>query len=295
MKQVTTVQQERSGAQTTLDDLCVNTIRFLAVDMVQRAESGHPGMPMGAAPMAHVLWTRFLRFNPRNAEWPNRDRFVLSAGHSSALLYALLHLTGFDLSLDDLKQFRQWGSRTPGHPERERTHGVEVTTGPLGQGVANAVGLALAERHLANRFNRNGFPVVDHRTYAIASDGDMMEGVASEAASLAGHLRLGKLTCYYDSNHVSLSAATKITFDENVRDRFEAYHWHVQQIDDGNDLRAIEQATQAALDERDRPSLIIVQTHIGYGSPHKQDTFEVHGSPLGQDEVSRPRRTWGGR
>jgi transketolase len=207
--------------------------------------------------------------------------------------YALLHLTGFNLSLDELKQFRQWGSRTPGHPERERTPGVEVTTGPLGQGFANAVGLALAERHLASRFNRQSFPLVDHRTYVIASDGDMMEGVASEAASLAGHFKLGKLTCYYDSNHVSLSASTDITFDEDVPARFEAYGWHVQYVKDGNDLDAIESATQAAIDEPTRPSLIIVRTHIGYGSPNKQDTYGVHGSPLGEDEVVATKQNLG--
>ena len=293
MKESTSLQEQPPGLTGALDELCVNTIRFLAVDMVQKAHSGHPGMPMGAAAMAYVLWTRCLRFNPRNPEWPNRDRFVLSAGHASALLYALLHLTGYDLSLDELKQFRQWDSRTPGHPERERTCGVEVTTGPLGQGLANAVGLAIAERHLAARFNRPDFPVVDHRTYVIASDGDMMEGVASEAASLAGHLRLGRLTVYYDSNHVSLSAATKITFNEDVGRRFEAYGWHVQHVEDGNDLAAIGRATHAAIGEAQRPSLIVVRTHIGYGSPHKQDTFEAHGSPLGEEEVVATKKNLG--
>jgi transketolase len=293
MKQVATSRERQTRAQNALDELCINTIRFLAVDMVQKADSGHPGMPMGAASMAYVLWTRFLRMNPRDPDWPDRDRFVLSAGHASALLYALLHLTGFDVSLDELKRFRQWASLTPGHPEREQTPGVEVTTGPLGQGLANAVGLALAERRLASQFNRPDFPVVDHRTYAIASDGDMMEGVASEAASLAGHLRLGKLICYYDSNHVSLSAATKITFNEDVRGRFEAYGWDVQHIDDGNDLTAIEQATQAAIDNQDRPSLIIVSTHIGYGSPNRQDTFQAHGSPLGEEEVAATKKNLG--
>ncbi len=293
MKQATVAERNSSTDQTKLDDLCINTIRFLAVDMVEKADSGHPGMPLGAAPMAYVLWTRFLQFNPRDPQWPNRDRFVLSAGHASALLYALLHLTGYDMTLDDIKQFRQWGSRTPGHPERERTSGVEVTTGPLGQGMANAIGLAMAERYLASRFNQPDFPVVDHRTFAMASDGDMMEGIASEAASLAGHLRLGKLICYYDSNHVSLSAATKITFNEDVGARFEAYGWHVQHVDDGNDVPAIDQATHAAIDENDRPSLIIVRTHIGYGSPNKQDTFSAHGSPLGEKEVAATKENLG--
>jgi transketolase len=293
MRHGTAVQHESPATPGTLDDSCINTIRFLAVDMVENANSGHPGMPMGAAPMAYVLWSRFLRFNPRNPDWPERDRFVLSAGHGSALLYALLHLTGFDLSLDDLKQFRRGGSRTPGHPERGRTPGIEVTTGPLGQGVANAVGLAVAERHLASQFNQPNLPVIDHRTCAIASDGDMMEGVCAEAASLAGHLRLGKLTVYYDSNHVSLSAATKITFDEDVGKRFETYGWHVQHVDDGNDLEALTQATQAAIDDEARPSLIVVRTHIGYGSPNKQDTYGVHGKPLGPEEVAATKKNLG--
>jgi transketolase len=293
MSQSTATRERPSRADAALDELCINTIRFLAVDMVERADSGHPGMPMGAATMAYVLWTRFLRFNPQDPDWPDRDRFVLSAGHGSALLYALLHLTGYDLSLNDVRRFRQWDSPTPGHPERERTRGVEVTTGPLGQGVANAVGLAIAERHLATRFNRPDFPVVNHRTYAIASDGDMMEGIASEAASLAGHLRLDRLIVYYDSNHVSLSADTSITFSEDVGRRFEAYRWHVQNVEDGNDLSAIEQATQAAIDEHERPSLIIARTHIGYGSPHKQDTFKAHGSPLGKEEVEATKSNLG--
>ncbi len=268
-----------------LDQLCINTVRFLSVDAVQKAKSGHPGMPLGAAPMAYVLWTRLLKHNPRNPDWFDRDRFVLSAGHGSMLLYSLLHLTGYDLSLDDIKQFRQFGSKAPGHPERGHTPGVEVTTGPLGQGLANAVGMAIAEAQLAARYNRSGFDVIDHATYAIVSDGDLMEGVASEAASLAGHLQLGKLTCLYDDNHVTLAAGTDITFTEDRARRFEAYGWHTVSVPDGNDVAGIEAALRAACAETARPSLVLVRTHIGYGSPNKQDTFEAHGSPLGIDEV----------
>jgi len=268
-----------------LDRLCINTMRFLSVDAVQKAKSGHPGMPMGAAPMAYVLWTRLLKHNPRNPDWFNRDRFVLSAGHGSMLLYSLLYLTGYGLSLDDIKQFRQFGSKTPGHPERGHTPGVETTTGPLGQGFANAVGMAIAEAQMAARYNRPGFDVIDHATYAIVSDGDLMEGVASEAASLAGHLRLGKLTCLYDNNHVTLAAGTDMTFSEDRARRFEAYGWHTVLVPDGNDLAAIDAALRAARVENGRPSLILVRTHIGYGSPNKQDRFEAHGAPLGIDEV----------
>jgi transketolase len=268
-----------------LDELCINTIRFLSVDAVQKANSGHPGMPLGAAPMAYVLWTRLLKHNPRNPDWFDRDRFVLSAGHGSMLLYSLLHLTGYDLSLDDIKQFRQFGSKAPGHPERGHTPGVETTTGPLGQGFANAVGMAIAEAQLAARYNRSGFEVIDHATYAIVSDGDLMEGVASEAASLAGHLRLGKLTCLYDDNYVTLAAGTDITFTEDRARRFEAYGWHTVFVPDGNDLAGIDAALRAARAETARPSLIMVRTHIGYGSPNKHDRFEAHGSPLGVEEV----------
>jgi transketolase len=268
-----------------LDQLCINTVRFLSVDAVQKAKSGHPGMPLGAAPMAYVLWTRLLKHNPRNPDWFDRDRFVLSAGHGSMLLYSLLHLTGYDLSLDDIKQFRQFGSKAPGHPERGHTPGVETTTGPLGQGFANAVGMAIAEAQLAARYNRPGFDVIDHATYAIVSDGDLMEGVASEAASLAGHLRLGKLICLYDDNYVTLAAGTDITFSEHRARRFEAYGWHTVFVPDGNDLASIDAALRAARAETVRPSLILVRTHIGYGSPNKHDTFEAHGSPLGVDEV----------
>lgn len=276
-----------------LDELCINTIRMLAVDMVQKANSGHPGMPMGAASMSYMLWTRFLKHNPVNPGWPDRDRFVLSAGHGSALLYALLHLTGYDLSIDDIKQFRQLGSKTPGHPEYGETPGVEATTGPLGQGFGNSVGMAVAERHLASKFNRPGYEIVDHYTYILASDGDLMEGVSSEAASLAGHLKLGKLICLYDSNSVTLSGETRLTFTEDVCRRFEAYGWHVQSVRDGNDLDSIASAISAARNETARPSLIEVKTHIGYGSPNLQDSFKSHGSPLGADEVALTKKNLG--
>lgn len=275
------------------DEECINTLRFLSVDAVQKAISGHPGMPLGAAPMAYVLWTRFLKHNPANPAWFDRDRFVLSPGHGSMLLYSLLHLTGYDLPLEQIKQFRQWGSRTPGHPERGLTPGVEVTTGPLGQGFGNGVGMAIAEAHLAATYNRPGLEIVNHFTYGIVSDGDLMEGVASEAASLAGHLRLGKLIYLYDDNHVTLASGTDLTFTEDRASRFEAYGWHTQSIEDGNDLAAIERALRAARDALDHPSLIVVHTHIGYGSPHKHDSFEVHGSPLGTEEVALTKRSLG--
>jgi transketolase len=278
---------------TDLDRLCINTVRFLSVDAVQKANSGHPGMPLGAAPMAYVLWSRLLKHNPRNPAWFDRDRFVLSAGHGSMLLYSLLHLTGYDLPLEEIGRFRQWGSKAPGHPERGHTPGVEVTTGPLGQGLANAVGMALAEAQLAARYNRPGLEVIDHATYAIVSDGDLMEGAASEAASLAGHLRLGKLTCLYDDNRVTLAADADITFTEDRAQRFEAYGWHTLSVADGNDLAAIDAALQAARAETARPSLILVRTHIGYGSPHKQDSFEAHGSPLGDEEVRLTKQALG--
>jgi len=276
-----------------LDNECINTLRFLSVDAVQKADSGHPGMPMGAASMAYVLWTRFLKHNPANPEWFDRDRFVLSPGHGSMLLYSLLHLTGYDLPLEEIKQFREWGSITPGHPERGITPGVETTTGPLGQGFGNGVGLAMAEAHLAAIHNRPGFEIVNHFTYGIVSDGDLMEGVSSEAASLAGHLKLGKLIYLYDDNHVTLSAGTDLTFTEDRARRFEAYGWHIQSVADGNDLAAIDTALRAARCETQRPSLILVRTHIGYGSPHKQDSFEAHGSPLGVDEVRLTKENLG--
>jgi transketolase len=276
-----------------LDQLCINTIRFLSVDAVQKAKSGHPGMPLDAAPMAYTLWTRMLKHNPRNPHWFDRDRFVLSAGHGSMLLYSLLYLTGYDLSLDDIRQFRHWGSKAPGHPERGHTPGIEVTTGPLGQGLANAIGMAIAEAQLAAQYNRAGYDVVDHATYAIVSDGDLMEGVASEAASLAGHLKLGKLTCLYDDNRVTLAAGTDITFSEDRAERFDAYGWHTSTVADGNDVGAISAALQAARAETRRPSLILVRTHIAYGSPNKHDSFESHGSPLGVDEVRLTKQNLG--
>src|SRR5665213_2729050 len=275
------------------DSLCINTIRFLSVDAVEKANSGHPGLPMGAAPMAFVLWTRFLRHNPAHPHWLDRDRFVLSAGHGSMLLYSLLHLTGYDLSLEQIKQFRQWGSMCPGHPERGLTPGVEVTTGPLGQGFANGVGLAIAENYLAARYNRPGHQIVGHRTYVLVGDGDLMEGVSSEAASLAGHLKLGKLICLYDDNHITLSASTHITFTEDRAKRFEAYGWHTETVENGNDLEVIERALRAAQAEKERPALILVRTHIGYGSPNKQDTFEAHGSPLGEKELKLTKQAMG--
>jgi len=267
------------------DQLCINTIRMLAADAVEKARSGHPGMPMGAAAMAYVLWTRFLRHNPQNPAWPDRDRFVLSAGHGSMLLYSLLHLTGYDLALDELKNFRQWESKTPGHPEHGITPGVETTTGPLGQGFANGVGMAIAERHLASVFNRPGHEIVNHFTYGIVSDGDLMEGISHEAASLAGHLGLGKLIYLYDDNHISIEGSTDIAFTEDRLKRFAAYGWHVQQVTDGNDLEQLSAAIVAARKETRRPSFIAVRTHIGYGSPNKQDTSGVHGEPLGAEEL----------
>ncbi len=279
-------------ATDRLDRLAIDTIRTLAIDGVQAANSGHPGAPMGMAPMAYTLWTRFLRHAPTRPDWPDRDRFVLSAGHASMLLYSLLHLTGYEISLDDLRHFRQWGSKTPGHPEYGLTPGVEATTGPLGQGVANGVGMAIAERRLATEFNRPGHTVVDHRTYVICSDGDLQEGIASEAASLAGHLRLGKLTMLYDDNHVQLDGPTAMAFSEDVPARFAAYGWHVQRVDDGNDIEAIAAAIETAKAD-DRPSLIAVRTHIGFGSPNKQDSQKAHGAPLGPDEVRLTKEAYG--
>jgi transketolase len=275
-----------------LDEICIDTLRFLALDMVQKADSGHPGLPLGAAPMAYALWNRWLKHNPANPLWFDRDRFVLSAGHGSALLYALLHVTGYGLELDDLRRFRQWDSRTPGHPERGLTPGVEVTTGPLGQGMANAIGMAIAETQLGAHYNRSPHAVIDHRTYALVSDGDLMEGVASEAASLAGHLQLGKLTCLYDDNAITLSGGTNIAFTEDRSRRFDAYGWHTVAVEDGNDVAAIEAALAAAHAETVRPSLILVHTHIGYGSP-EQDSFKAHGSPLGAADVRKTKQALG--
>jgi len=276
-----------------LDQLSINTIRLMAVDAVQKANSGHPGLPLGAAPMAYVLWTRFLKHNPANPQWFNRDRFVLSAGHGSMLLYSLLYLMGYNLPLEQIKQFRQWGSMTPGHPERRFTPGVETTTGPLGQGFGNGVGMAIAERYLAARYNRPGFEIINHFTYGLVSDGDLMEGVAAEAASLAGHLKLGKLIYLYDDNHITLAGSTQLTFTEDRAQRFAAYGWQTQSIEDGNDLDAIDRAIRVARQKQERPSMILVQTHIGYGSPNKQDTFAAHGSPLGEDEVKQTKQNLG--
>jgi transketolase len=277
----------------TLEQLCINTIRFLSADAVQNANSGHPGMPMGAAAMAYTLWTKFLKFNPKDPQWPDRDRFVLSAGHGSMLLYSLLYLTGYDLPLDEIRHFRKWGSKTPGHPERGHTAGVEVSTGPLGQGFGNAVGLAIAEQWLAARYNRPGHNIVDHYTYVICSDGDIMEGISHEAASLAGHLRLGKLIYLYDQNHISLAGGTNLTFTEDVAKRFDAYGWHTRHVADGNNTEDVAKAIEEAQAERERPSLILVRTHIGFGSPKKQDTFEAHGSPLGEDELKAAKKQLG--
>jgi transketolase len=280
-------------ANRELEDLCINTIRIFSADAVQNADSGHPGLPMGAAAMAYTLWTRFLKHNPQNPQWYDRDRFVLSAGHGSMLLYSLLHLTGYDLPLDQIKRFRQWGSRTPGHPERGLTPGVEVTTGPLGQGFANGVGLAVAEAWLGARYNRPGHKIVDHYTYAICGDGDLMEGISQEAASLAGHLRLGKLIYLYDQNHISLAGATGIDFTEDVAERFEGSGWHTRVVPDGNDTEDVARAIQEAQAETRRPSLILSHTHIGFGSPHKQDNFTSHGDPLGEDELQATKKALG--
>jgi len=284
----------RHPSLSELDYLCINTIRFLAIDGVQKAKSGHPGMPMGMAPAAMTLWMRHLRFDPANPQWPNRDRFVLSAGHGCMLLYALLHLTGYDLSLEELKNFRQWGSKTPGHPEYGHTPGVEVTTGPLGQGISNAVGMAIAEKYLASHFNRDGFPIIDYRIYVIAGDGDLQEGVSSEASSLAGHLALDNVIVIYDDNRITIDGSTSLSFSEEVGRRYEAYGWFVQTVDgDGNDMQAFETALQRAIDEPRRPSLVKLRTHIGFGSPNKQDSEEAHGSPLGEEEVARTKERLG--
>ncbi|NIM93968.1 MAG: transketolase [Anaerolineales bacterium] len=263
----------------------INTIRFLAADAVQNANSGHPGLPMGTAALAYVIWTRHLKFDPASPDWPDRDRFVLSAGHGSMLLYALLHLTGYEMTIDDIKHFRQWGSITPGHPEYDLTHGVETTTGPLGQGFGNGVGMAIAAEHLAAKYNKPGYPIVDHRIYAIVSDGDLMEGVASEAASLAGHLKLGRLVYLYDDNRITIDGSTDLTFTEDRAKRFEAYGWHTSFVEDGNDVEAIDEAISAAKADP-RPSIILCRTHIGYGMPTRQDTAAAHGQPPGEEELA---------
>jgi len=276
-----------------LEQLCIDTVRTLAMDAVQQADSGHPGTAMALAPLAYVLWQRHLRYNPANPDWTERDRFVLSCGHACMLLYSALYLTGYDLGLDDLKQFRQWGSRTPGHSEHGVTPGVEATTGPLGQGTGNAVGMAIAEAQLAALFNRPGHAIVDHYTYFLASDGDLMEGISHEACSLAGHLKLGKLIGFYDDNHITIDGDTALTFSDDTAKRFEAYGWHVQRVADGNDLDALDRAIEHAQKATDQPSLIIVRTHIGWGSPHKQDSAEAHGAPLGAEEVKLTKQKLG--
>jgi len=276
-----------------LDQLCINTVRTLAMDAVQQADSGHPGTAMALAPLAYVLWQRHLRYNPANPDWADRDRFVLSCGHACMLLYSTLYLTGYDLTLDEIKQFRQWGTRTPGHSEHGVTPGVEATTGPLGQGTGNAVGMAIAEAQLAALFNRPGHEIVDHYTYFLASDGDLMEGISHEACSLAGHLKLGKLIGFYDDNHITIDGDTALTFSDDTGKRFEAYGWHVQSVADGNALDALDNAIQAAKRVTERPSLIIVRTHIGWGSPHKQDTAEAHGAPLGVEEIKLTKQNLG--
>jgi transketolase len=282
-----------SPAPLSLDDLCINAIRVLAMDAVQKADSGHPGTPMALAPLAYVLWSRHLRYNPADPNWLNRDRFVLSAGHASMLLYSVLYLTGYELTLDDIKQFRQWESKTPGHPEYGCTPGVETTTGPLGQGFGNSVGMAVGEALLGALFNRESHEIIDHYTYFIASDGDLMEGVSHEVASYAGHARLGKIIGFYDDNHITIEGNTSLTYSDDVRTRFEGYHWHVQRVEDANDLDALDAATVAAKAETERPSLIIVRSHIGYGSPHKHDTADAHGSPLGEDEIKLTKQALG--
>jgi transketolase len=285
--------EEMMVAKGYLDELCINTIRTLSMDAVEKANSGHPGTPMALAPVAYVLWTRFLRYNPENPHWPDRDRFVLSAGHASMLLYSLQHLAGYDITLDDIRDFRQWGSKTPGHPEHCPSRGVETTTGPLGQGFGNGIGMAMAERYLAARFNQPGYEIVDHYVYGLCSDGDLMEGVASEAASLAGHLGLSKVVYFYDDNRITIEGKTDLAFSEDVAKRFDAYGWQVQKVEDGNDLGAIAAAVEGAQNDTKRPSLIILRTHIAYGSPNKQDTAAAHGAPLGADEVRLTKNNLG--
>lgn len=282
-----------SVGQEKIDELCINTIRTLSIDAIQKANSGHPGAPMGLAPAAYVLWTKILNHNPQNPDWSNRDRFVLSGGHASMLLYSLLYLTGYDLSLDDLKKFRQWESKTPGHPEFAHTPGVETTTGPLGQGFANAVGMALAEQYLAAFFNRKNAEIIDHYTYMFCGDGDMMEGISSEAASLAGHLGLSKLICIYDDNKISIEGSTDIAFTEDVALRFKAYNWHVIKVDDGNDIDSIKNALEESKAETKRPSMIMLRTQIAFGSPNKQGSADAHGAPLGEEEVRLTKERFG--
>ncbi len=276
-----------------IDQLSINTIRFLAVDGVQKANSGHPGMPMGCAPIGYTLYAKFMKHNPANPNWVNRDRFILSAGHGSMLLYSLLHLTGYNLPMEQLQSFRQWDSLTPGHPEHHLTPGVETTTGPLGQGFANAVGIAIAEAHVAAIFNKDDMKIIDHHIYGICSDGDLMEGVSHEAASIAGHLGLGKIIFFYDNNSITIDGKTSLAFSEDIAKRFDAYNWHTQFIDDVNDQETLENSVKIAQSVTNKPSLIITKTHIGFGSPHKQDTSEAHGSPLGPEEVKlNKKESW---
>ena len=277
-----------------LDELCIQTIRFLSIEAVEKAKSGHPGMPMGMAPAAYILWTKYMKYNPANPRWHNRDRFVLSAGHGCVLLYTMLHLSGYDISLEDLKNFRQWGSKAAGHPEYHPDCGVEVTTGPLGQGISNAVGMAIAQKYLANYFNRDGFPIIDYKIYVIASDGDLQEGVASEACSLAGHLGLDNLIVIYDDNHITIDGSTELAFTEDRAKRFKAYNWNVRVVEgDGNDMAAFEKALKNAKREKDRPTLIKLRTHIAYGSPNMQDKSESHGAPLGDNEIKLIKQKYG--
>ncbi|MGO9304523.1 MAG: hypothetical protein ACLP3R_12675 [Candidatus Korobacteraceae bacterium] len=282
-----------SDAQQNLETLCINTIRTLAMDAVQKANSGHPGTPMALAPLAFVLWDRFLRHNPHNPQWPGRDRFILSNGHACMLLYAMLHLTGYDLSLDDIKQFRQWGSKTPGHPEYHHVPGLEVTTGPLGQGVSNSVGMAMAQRWLAAKFHKGDYTPFDYRIYAFCGDGDLMEGVSNEAASVAGHLGLSNLIWFYDNNHITIEGHTSLAFTDDVATRFLGWHWNILHVTDVNDLGLVDVAIKAAQREPDRPSLIICDSHIGWGSPDRQDTKEAHGEALGVDEVRKTKIVYG--
>ncbi|HZG73107.1 MAG TPA: transketolase, partial [Chondromyces sp.] len=278
--------------KNSLEQLAINTIRTLSIDAIEKANSGHPGMPMGAAPMAYTLWAKEMNHNPANPNWFNRDRFVLSAGHGSMLLYSLLHLFGYDVTINDLKNFRQWGSRTPGHPEFGHTPGVEATTGPLGQGVAMAVGMAMAERHLAETYNKDHFNIVDHYTYSICGDGDLMEGVSAEAASLAGHLKLGRLVVLYDSNDISLDGDLHLSFSESIEDRFKSYGWQVIRVEDGNDIESIQKAIQEAKSDKERPTLIEVKTTIGFGSPNKSGKSASHGAPLGADETKLTKASY---
>ncbi|MHC4211967.1 MAG: transketolase family protein, partial [Planctomycetota bacterium] len=279
---------------TEIDELCIQTIRFLSIDGVQKANSGHPGMPMGMAAAAYTLWTKIMRFNPKNPHWHNRDRFILSAGHGSMLLYSLLHLCGFDITLDELKSFRQWSSKTPGHPEYDPECGIEVTTGPLGQGISNAVGMAIAQKHLAAYFNKPDFPIIDYDIYTIAGDGCLEEGVSAEASSLAGHLGLDNLIVIYDDNHITIDGDTQISFTEDVAKRYEAYGWYVQTVPgDGNDMQAFQKALENAKNQNDRPSIIKLRSHIAYGSPNLQDSEKAHGSPLGEDEIKLIKKNFG--